>query len=120
MCHTLRQIESCHGCSSLVPKIYRVFLCFFNAIIFDHDLQENKLATFEKDMTTFTNELEAALLPVPRILQVRVHAAANISEDDQILGRPCDLWLSKGLREVRECTWRNVEEYLKSYEMLLY
>ncbi|CAM9413141.1 unnamed protein product [Ascophyllum nodosum] len=63
-------------------------------------LRENKLATFEKDMTTFTNELEAALLPVPRILQVRMHAAANISEDDQILGRPCDLWLSKGLREL--------------------
>ena len=71
-------------------------------------------------MTTFTNELEAALLTVPKYLQVRVHAAANISEDDQILGRPCNLWLSKGLREVRKCTWRNVEEYLKSYELLLY
>ncbi|CAM9413068.1 unnamed protein product [Ascophyllum nodosum] len=33
-------------------------------------VEENKLATFEKDMTTFTNESEAALLPVPRILQL--------------------------------------------------
>ena len=104
MCHILRQVESCHGCSSLVPKTYRAFLCFLNAIIFDHDLQENKLATFEKDMTTFTNESEAALLPVPRILQVRVHATANIYEDDKILGRSCDLWLSKGLRGVQKCT----------------